>query len=88
MFPHHAGGSQRDAVGAVDLAAGGLDRGVQQLLLGGILSVLLGNRPDLDDIQAGGRPRPMLRTTAASPRMLHTRRVRPLSRSGSAGRTR
>ena len=49
--PHHAGGSQRDAVGVVDLAAGGLDRGVQQLLLGGILSVL-GTVPDLDDIQA------------------------------------
>ena len=49
--PHHAGGSQRNAVGVVDLAAGGLDRGVQQLLLGGILSVL-GTVPDLDDIQA------------------------------------
>ena len=47
--PYHAGGCQRDARGIVDLAAGGLNRAVQQLLLGGVLAVL-GTIPDLDVI--------------------------------------
>ena len=36
--PYYAGGRQRDAGGIVDLAAGGLDGAVQQLLLGRILA--------------------------------------------------
>ena len=47
--PYHAGGCQRDARGIVDLAAGRLNRAVQQLLLGGVLAVL-GTIPDLDVI--------------------------------------
>ena len=49
--PDHAGGGQRDAGGIVDLAAGGLDRAVQQLLLGGVLAIG-GAVLDLDLVQA------------------------------------
>ena len=49
--PDHAGGGQRDAGGIVDLAAGGLNGAVQQLLLGGVLAVG-GAVLDLDVVQA------------------------------------
>jgi len=49
--PHHAGGSKGDAGSIVDLTAGGLDGGIQQLLLGGVLAVLC-PVDDLDIIQA------------------------------------
>ena len=51
--PHHTGGSQRDAGGIIDLAAGRLDGGIQQLLLCRQLTIGLAV-PDLDVIQAVG----------------------------------
>jgi len=51
--PHHAGGSKGDAGSIVDLAAGGLDGGIQQLLLCGQLAVGV-TVFDLDIIQAVG----------------------------------